>query len=226
MAVNANATRIVWAPKGVGVYYSSNGGGAWTASTGVPAEAKVVSDRVNPNKFYAFANGAFYVSANGGASFSATVTTGLPSQTSIGNIKAVPGREGDVWLAAAPGGIAFTASGIRPTPGSTFTKLANVQEADNVGFGKAAPGQSYLAIYVPARVGGVRGIYRSDDGGATWLRINDDQHQWGVAGSAAITGDPRIYGRVYLSTNGRGVIYGDPSGGGCASSASLSTQSW
>jgi xyloglucan-specific exo-beta-1,4-glucanase len=103
--------------------------------------------------------------------------------------------------------------------GLSFAKLANVQEADNVGFGKAAPGQNYPAIYIPAKVGGLRGIYRSDDGGATWLRINDDQHQWGVAGAAAITGDPRIYGRVYLSTNGRGIIYGDLGGGGCASSA-------
>ena len=26
----------------------------------------------------------------------------------------------------------------------------------------------------------------------------------------AITGDPRVYGRVYVSTNGRGVIVGEP----------------
>ncbi|WP_143668915.1 MULTISPECIES: hypothetical protein [unclassified Streptomyces] len=31
------------------------------------------------------------------------------------------------------------------------------------------------------------------------------------AGGNTITGDPRIYGRVYFGTNGRGVIYGDPS---------------
>ena len=41
------------------------------------------------------------------------------------------------------------------------------------------------------------------------MRINDDQHQWGRAGDTAITGDPRIYGRVYIGTNGRGIIYGD-----------------
>ncbi|MCX5096297.1 hypothetical protein OOK36_47590 [Streptomyces sp. NBC_00365] len=40
-----------------------------------------------------------------------------------------------------------------------------------------------------------------------WLRINDDQHQWGWIGEA-ITGDPRAYGHVCLATNGRGIQFG------------------
>jgi hypothetical protein len=55
---------------------------------------------------------------------------------------------------------------------------------------------------------GKAAIYRSTDGGSRWIRINDDDHQWAWSGSA-ITGDPWIYGRVYLTTNGRGIIYGD-----------------
>ncbi|HEU4710154.1 MAG TPA: hypothetical protein VFS76_01250 [Pyrinomonadaceae bacterium] len=60
-----------------------------------------------------------------------------------------------------------------------------------------------------AKVAGVRGIFRSTDAGQTWVRIVDDQHQWGRAGETALTGDPRIFGRVYVGTNGRGIIYGD-----------------
>ena len=95
--------------------------------------------------------------------------------------------------------------------GQLHAQLSSVEEADNIGFGKAAPGQTYPALYSSAQVDGVRGIYRSDDAGATWVRINDDAHQYGYTGGA-ITGDPRVYGRVYLGTNGRGIIYGEPSG--------------
>ncbi len=52
------------------------------------------------------------------------------------------------------------------------------------------------------------GFFRSDDAWATWVRLNDDQHQFGFCG--IITGDPRVYGRVYIGTGGRGIVYGEP----------------
>ncbi|HET9313993.1 MAG TPA: hypothetical protein VFQ51_00325, partial [Vicinamibacteria bacterium] len=153
-----------------------------------------------------YANGAFYLSTNGGTSFAATGATGLPSAPV--QFKAAPGREGHVWLA---GGVEGGTYGLwRSTDnGATFARLAGLQEADNIGFGMAAAGQTYPALYASAQAGGVRGIYRSTDTGATWTRINDNQHQFASTGGA-ITGDPRVFGRVYLSTNGRGIIVGEP----------------
>ena len=153
-------------------------------------------------KFYGFANGTFYVSVNGGANFTAAAT-GLPPDSKF---KAVPGREGDIWLAGGEGGLWRSTNS-----GASFTEVTSVEEADTIGFGMAAPGQSYMALYSSAQVNGVRGIFRSTDAGASWVRINDDQHQYGST-NAAITGDPRVFGRVYISTNGRGIIYGEPSG--------------
>jgi hypothetical protein len=206
IAVNANGTRILWSPEGTGVHLTTNGAKAWTAVSGLPAGARVVADRVNPNKFYGLANGVFYVSTNGGASFASTVAAGLP--TSPVRFRSVPGHEGHVWLAGGSTGGEYglwrsTDSGL------SFTQLANVDEADAVGFGKAAGGQTHPAVFTSARIAGVRGIFRSDDAGTSWVRINDDQHQWGWTG-AAITGDPRVFGRVYIATNGRGILYGDP----------------
>jgi xyloglucan-specific exo-beta-1,4-glucanase len=200
--------KIVWSPAGVGIFYTTGGGKTWTASAGIPAGARVASDRVNPNKFYGFKSGVFYVSTDGGKTFTSTAAAGLPLGGPV-RFKAVPGREGDIWLAG--GSETDNAYGLwhSTDSGASFVKLANVEEADNIGFGKAATGQTYVALYAVAQVAGVRGIFRSIDAGQTWVRINDDQHQWGRAGDTAITGDPRIYGRVYVGTNGRGIVYGD-----------------
>ena len=66
-----------------------------------------------------------------------------------------------------------------------------------------------LTLYTSAQIYGTRGIFRSINAGRTWTRINDNQHQYAWTGQA-ITGDPRVYGRVYVTTNGRGVVYGEP----------------
>ncbi len=217
VAVSASGNSILWSTSDIGVYYSKTSGNSWTASTGVPAGAKIASDRVNPNKFYAFYAGTFYVSTDGGATFTASAATGFPTNN-VGSlqpnqaqisIKAMPGIEGDIWFAG--GNTVENKYGLwhSTNSGASFTKLSNVQEADLIGFGKAAPGQSYMALYTVAQIDGVRGVFRSDDAGATWVRINDDAHQYAKI-NMAITGDPRIYGRVYLGTNGRGTLYADP----------------
>src|ERR1044071_2363059 len=78
VAVSATgAGKIVWSPQGVGVFYTTGGGKTWTASTGIPAGARVASDRVNANKFYGFKSGVFYRSVDGGKTFTSQAT-GLP----------------------------------------------------------------------------------------------------------------------------------------------------
>jgi xyloglucan-specific exo-beta-1,4-glucanase len=203
IAAAANASRVVWAPSQAAVSFSTDNGNSWTASTGIAQGAQVRSDRVNPSKFYGLSGGTFTVSTNGGASFTASAATGLPATAKF---RAVPGREGDIWIAGDPGGMWHSTDS-----GATFTHLANVTMADNIGFGKAAPGQTYPALYTSAVIGGIHGLFRSDDAGATWVRINDDQHQFATT-SQAITGDPRIYGRVYVGTNGLGIEAGDIAG--------------
>ncbi|MGW3142993.1 cellulose binding domain-containing protein [Streptomyces sp. NPDC001139] len=213
VAAASDGSRFVWSPAGAGVQYTTGFGSSWQASSGIPTGAVVESDRVDPKTFYGFKSGRFYVSSDGGATFTASSASGLPSGDSV-RFKALPGTKGDVWLA---GGAADGAYGLWHSTdgGASFTKLPNVEQADTIGFGKAAPGAAYQTLYTSAKIGGVRGIFRSTDKGATWTRINDDAHQWGWTGGA-ITGDPRVYGRVYISTNGRGVVYGDTSdtGGG------------
>ncbi len=115
-------------------------------------------------------------------------------------------KANDVWLVSpdsSAGGVWHSTNG-----GTSFTKLPGIVLADGVGFGKAATGQTYPAIYLAGEIGSVRGYYRSIDGGTTWTQINDSAHQWYYSGFV-ITGDPNLYGRVYIATNGRGIIYGD-----------------
>lgn len=200
VAVSADGTTFVWTPSSAGSFYSRDHGVAWSASRGLPSDAQVVADRSNPNHFYALAGGVLYASTDGAATFTARAAS-LPN----GSLKAVGGIPGDLWIAGGDSGLLHSTNG-----GWSFTKLGTVQSAQGIGFGKAAPGAHYQAIYLIATIGRVTGVYRSTNEGTTWTRINDDRHQFGYLGTV-ITGDPNTYGRVYMGANGRGVIYGTPS---------------
>jgi hypothetical protein len=228
IAVSSDGTTWIWAPAPVGggfgagrrpqlipVYYTNDKGATWTECKGIPANTRVIADRVNPKFFYAIDlfNGKLFISKDGGANFveqSLNLPGGIPqhvqyrgdSRGGQDRIYATPGKEGELWIAAFDGLYRSTDTG------NSFSRIDNVQEIHGFGFGKAAPGSNYSALYLIGIVNSVRGIYRSDDITQNWVRINDDQHQWGLL--LHITGDPKLYGRVYVGTHGRGTLYGDP----------------
>ncbi len=209
IAVSSDGSTLLWAPTGTRqapatASYSTDWGVTWKPSAGLPNNASVASDRVNPAKFYARSTGAsLYVSTDGGATFTASPATGLPTG---GLVRPTPGIEGDLWLANAKGLYHSTDAG------TTFVQDADVQAAYALGFGRGATCQSasvlYLAGTVAGTTGSVTGVFRSDDTANSWQRIDDAQHQFGSINY--LTGDPRTYGRVYLGSGGRGILYGDP----------------
>jgi xyloglucan-specific exo-beta-1,4-glucanase len=192
-------------------YRSTLSGGAygasWTKVTGLSiANAVPVADMVNANKFYAYNsnNGTMYVSTNAGVSFTAA---GSPGSWGSQIIRTVPGKEGHIWVALYDGGLTRSVNS-----GTNFTKINSVSKCSAVGLGKAANGATYHTIYIWGTVNGVLGVHRSTDEGSTWTRVNDDEHEYGGPGNGQfVIGDMNVYGRVYMSTVGRGIAYGDPS---------------
>ena len=212
VAVSADGAVIVWTP-GDGTtapVFSTDLGQTWTPVDGLPAGAKVRADRVDPNRWYAYVSGKFYASGNGGLSFAETGASGLPPTGDV-DFRAVPGKRGHLWLAGGndPDVVDPLYGMWRSTDGGkSWTRIRDFEAADAVGFGKSQGRRGYPAVFASAKANGVRGIWRSLDEGRNWQRINDDAHQWGWTGKA-ISGDPEVYGRVYIATNGRGLIYGD-----------------
>jgi hypothetical protein len=186
----------------------------------------LAADRKNPNKVYAYdsggarwsnTNGSFYYSTDGGKTFTQSTDATLSGlsyqQWGLTWLAVNPNAEGDVWLTNGDNVYHSTDSGV------SWTKLTTMAStpagynhyngptsygAQRIALGKPMPGSSYsAAVYLVGTVGGVAGLFRSDDAGATWTRINDDAHQWG--GIGALAADNNIAGRVYLA--GRGVLY-------------------
>jgi hypothetical protein len=196
------------------VYYTTNNGESWNECKGLPSNTRIVADRVNPSRFYGMDlfGGKFFESNDGGVNFmeqKLNLPGELPQRGNRGDtrggqdkIYTTPGHEGDLWIAAYDG--LFNSS----NQGKTFTKKDKVQEIHGFGFGKGPHDNSYPSLFIVGVVDGVRGIFRSDDHAQSFVRINDDQHQWGLI--LHITGDPKKHGRAYLGTHGRGALYGDP----------------
>ncbi|MDP4269266.1 MAG: T9SS type A sorting domain-containing protein [Bacteroidota bacterium] len=204
VALSADGNTTLHCPDGSSTtYYSTDNGGTWT-STGVTnvQNAHPIADYINTNKFYIYnpGNGQLLVSTNKGVSF--TASSSNPGSGGSGRARAVPDNEGHVWVALYGGGLKYTSNN-----GTSWTKISNVTYCKAVGFGKAAMGATYPAVYIWGTVSGVKGMFRSTDQGTSWTRINDDAHEWGGVGNGNfVMGDMNVYGRAYMCTVGRGLV--------------------
>jgi photosystem II stability/assembly factor-like uncharacterized protein len=209
IAVSAKGKSLVWVPEKEAAFFSLDRGKTWKESTGWPAGRDValeaVADRAADGVFYAHdrVGQSILISIDAGASFQANIK-GLPKIESYQHARlfAVPGRLRDLWL-AAPDGLYHT-----PDANTRMAPVPGVDEAWRVAFGKAAAGQTYPAVYLYGSVRRKQGLWRSDDMGLTWVRIDDDKHRFGSID--ALAADPLEYGTVYIGPGGRGLMVGKP----------------
>ncbi len=234
IAVSADGSTLLWQPidPGTPANYSTDHGATWHTAAGAPGQINqgynrnvVAADRVNPKKLYVFSFqspttndgvATTYVSTNGGQTF--TVQSTVTNQYATGFFVS-PAAEGDIWATSYNGLLHSTDSG------ATYPSvLGSGNSAYALGFGMPATGQTYPALYMIGQLASdatctntssvsmgftlaTNCIYRSTDEGKTFIRANDYQHQYSNANY--IVGDPRVFGRYYLGTPGRGIVEAD-----------------
>lgn len=180
---------------------------------------KVFSDRVNPKLFYGFGGeGQLYVSKDGGVSYHQKQAEGFPKAdfglidcANKTEVRGVAGEEGLFYMALGSHGL-WKYRYNRENDRITCEKLtADGDTCLRMGLGLGREGGSYIgenkAIYLCGTIDGEYGFYRTLDGGKTYARLNEADQMYGEINS--MDGDKRVFGRFFLATGSRGVLYGE-----------------
>ena len=211
-----------------GVSYTDDWGSTWNKVSGINASkgVYVLVDPKDPKTVYASvlthndywasdmtkkeptleeSHYAFAVSTDYGKTFKETVVckydmcdhTGDPAYLGNGSIVMAAGWQGMYTI----------------TDG-TPTKMDNIFYAKTVGYGapEKAGDLNTLYFYGKPEESDPEGIYRSQDGGKSWVCINTDHLYGGTGNGNYIVGDLDEFGKLYMSTVGCGIVYGQLAG--------------
>lgn len=179
---------------------------------------KAFADPVLSLRFYGFDDrGRVYRSDDGGETFCLLDTTlpaadfGLIDTANETEVRPAAGESGLFYLALGKHGLWKLHD--RPGDDRVTCRLLTAagESCMHVGLGLGKPGGDYLhgcrALYVSGVIGGAYGFYRTTDEGKSWQRLNTERQMFGLINS--MDGDKRVYGRFYIGTGTRGLIYGE-----------------
>jgi len=182
---------------------------------------KVFADRCDAHIMYGFGDRSqIYISKDFGKTFRELPLPNYFPRTDLTQIDCF--NKTEIRLEAGKKGVIYMAMscfGLWKLQYNKYTGTLDLKRltSDNdkcfrVGLGLIHPDADYLtenkAVYVNAIIDGEYGFYRSFDDGTTWEHINNDRQMFGEINS--IDGDKRVFGRFFLGTGTRGLIYGDP----------------
>ncbi|KAL5533885.1 hypothetical protein ACEPAG_345 [Sanghuangporus baumii] len=184
VAFSADGDTMLWRTSANGIQVSQYTNPFTTVPT-LPNDAQIASDKRNNSVFC-------------GAS--------ARLSTSPAKVIVNPDVSGDVWVSTDKG--LFHSLDF----GMSWAQLPNITQAWSISLGAPAKTDGYPALFTIASFGSQAGYFLSDDQGVNWVQINDGSLGFGAYSANVISGDPRVYGRVYIGTNGRGIFYGDASG--------------
>lgn len=215
MVISADGSRLMLTTPVA--QWSPDHGRTWFKTIGLPEHGRPVADKRAPRVFYAmdFDTSKLFISRDGGESFVAMASEGLPDNIKPDRpdwreipwpLMADPYEAGELWFVSTSGLFHSTDGG------ETFTKVAGDIRVQRLSFGKPRPNHSEATLFAIGVRDGDRAVWRSDDSGLHWINLNDDQHQYGKR-YRVLCGDLQHYGRVYVGTDGRGIVYAEPTEG-------------
>lgn len=190
---------------------SSNLSGNNINSSVFAAFRNVTADRSLGCVFYYYDwDGSFNISTDGGENWCIMNNNTLPASTNPWEktrLISVPDHPGHLWINinrvlwhSTDGGNSW----------DNYSNLHSVNNVNALSFGKGLTAV-YPALYIYGTVQGnnTRFVYRSDDAGISWTKVNNHQEKelWGDI--KMIAGDRNVAGRVYATASGQGVVFGE-----------------
>ncbi len=166
----------------------------------------LVADRVNGNIFYFWSKDGFlYKTEDCGTTWNKISSIIVADYTQY--MDTPFGEEGHLWACLGKNGLSYSTDfGVR------WTNVPGMTEAKGITFGKPKEKGGKPTVFVMGKYNGQDGIFRSDDYGKSWILVSGSFSYGGATESAYLGGDRNTYGKVWLTTNGRGMFYGSIKG--------------